>query len=284
MITSPNLANAIVKLVAADALPALLGHLLIGNLVQRDYEPVIANHGDKVSTPIPGTPRPAQVALDTHTEATFQIPDVTKAVAFPELLRAYMLPAVTVISERIERDLLGFYSQFTVNPILGIPGTPIAEDDIDAAETFLFAASPGPRSGDKFLVVDPPSYSSIRHIPGFSEYHSAGEAGLRPLVDGNVGKLNDFFVFRSPYVAVTGNENPTAHNLAFTRLAMLLASRRLPRPLPGTGAVAEYAEIGNFGIRIVMSYSPNTLAQSFTVDILYGCTVPRNDLGVQIQS
>ena len=55
--------------------------------------------------------------------------------------------------------------------------------------------------------------------------------------------------------------------------------RRLPQPLPGTGAIAEYAELGNFGMRVVMSYQPNTLAQQFTVDVLYGCGVLRNQLG-----
>ena len=34
-ITSANVANAIVKLVAADALPALMGNLVMGNLVNR---------------------------------------------------------------------------------------------------------------------------------------------------------------------------------------------------------------------------------------------------------
>jgi hypothetical protein len=38
-ITSANVANAIVKLVAVDALPALVSNLVMGNLVNRDYEP-----------------------------------------------------------------------------------------------------------------------------------------------------------------------------------------------------------------------------------------------------
>ena len=41
-ITSTNVASAIVKLVAADALPVLVGNLVMGNLVNRDYEPVLA--------------------------------------------------------------------------------------------------------------------------------------------------------------------------------------------------------------------------------------------------
>ncbi len=62
----------------------------------------------------------------------------------------------------------------------------------------------------------------------------------------------------------------TTHNLAFARDALGLVVRRLPQPLPGTGAIAEYAELGNFGMRVTMSYQPNTLAQQFTVDVLYG--------------
>jgi hypothetical protein len=60
--------------------------------------------------------------------------------------------------------------------------------------------------------------------------------------------------------------------------------RRLPQPLPGTGAVAEYAELGNFGMRVVMTYQPNTLAQQFTVDVLYGTGVLRNSFGIQVDS
>src|ERR1700680_1733058 len=51
-ITSANVANAIVKLVAADALPALVGNLVMGNLVNRDYEPTLAQAGDTVNIPI----------------------------------------------------------------------------------------------------------------------------------------------------------------------------------------------------------------------------------------
>jgi hypothetical protein len=55
IITSANVANAIVKLVAADALPALVGNLVMGNLVNRDYEPTLAQAGDTVNIPIPPT-------------------------------------------------------------------------------------------------------------------------------------------------------------------------------------------------------------------------------------
>ncbi len=300
-ITSTNVASAIVKLVAADALPALMSNLVMGNLVNRDYEPVLANSGDTVNVPIPPTlvanniaeggtvqtQNPnlgnAQIVLNSHVEATFQIPDVTKVVAVPDLLKLYMQPAVVALAEKIESDLLSLYPQFTVNAAVGTPGTAITEAVVDQAETLLFQ-SKVPSSAAKYLVVDPNTYSAMRQIPRFSEYYSAGDAGLRALVDGAVGKIKDFYVFRSQLVPRTGSGPTITHNMAFAKDAVGLVVRRLPQPLPGTGAIAEYAEIGNFGLRVVMSYHPDTLAQQFTVDVLYGCGVLRNGFGVQVNS
>jgi len=299
IITSANVATAIVKLVAVEALPALMGNLVMGNLINRDYEPVLANTGDTVNVPIPptlianniaegGTVQPqnpnlgnAQIVLNTHVEATFQIPDVTKCLAVPDLLKLYMQPAVVALAQRIETDLLGLYPQFTSNTPIGAGATPPTEATIDQAETTLFQAQV-PSSMDKYLVVDSNAYSALRQIPRFSEFYTAGEAGLRALVDGTVGKMKDFYIFRSQFVPKTGSGPVTTHNLAFTRDAIGLVIRRLPKPLPGTGAIAEYAELGNFGMRVVMSYQPNTLAQQFTVDVLYGCGVLRNGFAVQV--
>jgi hypothetical protein len=132
--------------------------------------------------------------------------------------------------------------------------------------------------------VDSNAYSTMRQIPRFSEYNSVGDAGLKAVVEGSVGKIKDFFVFRSQFVKKTGAAPTTTNNIAFTKDAIGLVVRRLPRPLPGTGAIAEYAEFGNFGMRVLMSYMPDTLAQQFTVDVLYGKGVLRNNFGVQVRS
>lgn len=298
-VTSTNVANAIVKLVAVDALPALMGNLVMGNLVNRDFEPKLNQAGDTVNVPIPpilvannlaegGTVQAqnpdlgnAQIVLNTHAEATFQIPDVTKILAVPDLLKLYMQPAVVALAERIETDLLSTYASFTANAPVGTAGTAITEATVDSAETALFQAKV-PASEPKYLVVDAATYSQLRQIARFSEFQTAGDAGLRALIDGSVGKIKDFFVFRSQFVQKTGSSPVSTHNLAFARSALGLVMRRLPQPLPGTGAIAEYAELGNFGMRVVMSYQPNTLAQQFTVDVLYGVGVLRNSFGVQV--
>jgi hypothetical protein len=294
-------ANAIVKLVAADALPALVGNLVMGNLVNRDYEPTLAQAGDTVNVPIAPqlvannlaagvavTPQDlpignAQIVLNTHAEATFQIPDVAKVLAVPDLLKVYMQPAVVAIAEKIESDLLALYAGFSANTPLGTAGTALTEALLDQAETALFQAKV-PANAPKYLIVDSNTYSQMRQIPRFSEFQTAGDAGLRAIVDGTIGKIKDFFVFRSQYVSKTGSAPVGTHNLAFCKDAIGLVVRRLPQPLPGTGAIAEYAELGNFGMRVTMSYQPNTLSQQFTVDVLYGCAILRNNFAVQVNS
>jgi hypothetical protein len=201
----------------------------------------------------------------------------------PDLLKVYMQPAVVAIAEKIESDLLNLYAGFTSNTPVGTAGTPVSEAVIDQAETSLFTAKV-PVSEPKYLIVDSNTYSAMRQIPRFSEYDKMGDAGLRAMVDGTFGKIKDFFVFRSQYVPKTGSGPVNTHNLAFCKDAIGLVIRRLPQPLPGTGAIAEYAELGNFGMRVTMSYQPNTLSQQFTVDVLYGCAVLRNNFAVQVNS
>jgi len=300
-ITSTNVAQAIVKLVAAEFLPALMGNLVMGNLVNRDFDPTLQQAGDTVNVPIPGTAVAnnlaeggsvqlqnqnlgnAAIVLNTHAESSFQIPDVTKALAVPDLIKMYMQPAIIALGEKIETDLLALYAQFTSNAIVCSAATPITESVIDNAETNLFNAKV-PSSYQKYLVVDGTTYGQLRQINRFSEYQTAAEAGVQALITGQVGKLKDFLIFRSQFVAKTGSGTVSTHNLAFAKDAIALVIRRLPQPLAGTGAVAEYAEIGNFGIRVTMSYAPNTLAQQFTCDVLYGAAKLRNEFGQQVLS
>ena len=55
--------------------------------------------------------------------------------------------------------------------------------------------------------------------------------------------------------------------------------RKLDLPMSGMGTVGAYAEYNNLAMRVLMSYNPTTLAQRFTVDLLYGvvyCLGPRS--------
>ena len=194
-ITSANVANAIVKLVAVDALPALMGNLVMGNLVNRDFEPALAQAGDTVNVPIPPalvannlaeggtvqTQNPslgnAQIVLNTHAEATFQIPDVTKVLAVPDLLQA-VHAAGGGGAGREDRERSAGPVRRASRPTRrwARRASAITEAVVDAAETALFEAKV-PASEPKYLVVDAATYSQLRQIPRFSEFQTAGDAG-----------------------------------------------------------------------------------------------------------
>jgi hypothetical protein len=282
-ITSANVAEAIVKLVAADALPALVGNLVMGNLVNRSYEADLANQGDTVNIPIPPVMAANNIAeggqVSAQSPSLGNAPDVTRVLAHPDLLNMYMMPAIISLAERIEQDLTQLYLNLTGNTSVGTGNTTITESVIDSAETALFTVKV-PDSVPKFLVCSGSTYSDLRQIQRFSEDKVSPEfAGVIP--NGIVGRLKNFYVMRSQYVQKVST---TTYNLAFARDAFALVMRMLPRPLPNTGAVAEYASLGNFGMRVVLSYAPNTLAQQFTVDCLYGVAVLRNIYGIQVLS
>src|SRR5581483_222679 len=146
--------------------------------------PILARAGDTINVPIPPvmvanniaegntvqTQNPnlgnAQIVLNTHAEATFQIPDVTKVLAVPDLLQVYMQPAVVAIAEKIETDLLNLYAGFSANTPVGTAGTPLTEAVVDAAESALFTAKVPP-SDPKYLIVNAATYSQLRQIERF---------------------------------------------------------------------------------------------------------------------
>src|SRR5260370_39729946 len=117
-----------------------------------------------------------------------------------------MQRAVVALAASIESTLLSTWSQFTANATVGTGGTTITEAVVDSAETALFSAMV-PASASKYLVVNPGTYSALRQIPRFSEFNTAGEAGLRALIEGAVGKMKDFYIFRSQFVTKTGSED-----------------------------------------------------------------------------
>jgi hypothetical protein len=300
-ITSENLAQAIVKLVAAKGLPSLVSNLVMGNLVNKDYQATLASAGDTVSVPIPGTATAnniaeggsvqaqagslgsASVVLNRHLESTFTIPDIAAVLTGAangnfNLLKYYMDPAVIAVAEAMETAILENVFNFSENAQLGAGNTPLTETVVDQLETALFNKKVPPSTA-KFLVTGSAGYSDLRNIGRFSEAQTIGSGSA--IVNGMVGKLKDINILRTQLIPTVST---TTYNLGFTPDAITLAMRQLPKPLPGTGAIAEYVEFAGFGMRVVMSYDSSTLAQQFTVDALFGTNVLRGIHGVAVLS
>jgi hypothetical protein len=129
-IVSENVALAITKLVSSRVLPALVSNLVMGNIVNRDYEGTEFSVGNVVNIPIApplaanniaetGTVTGqavslgnAQVTLNSHVESSFIIPDVTRVLTNVNLIDLYANSAMIALAEKIESDLFSLYVNF----------------------------------------------------------------------------------------------------------------------------------------------------------------------------
>jgi len=116
-------------------------------------------------------------------------------------VKMYMQPAMVALAERVETDLLNLYSRFTASGPLGIGGTALTEAVIDQAETALFTAKV-PTSEPKYLVCIRRRTRSAHDRP----VHRSRQGGpLAQAIDtGVLGRIKDFFVYRSQFVVQTG--------------------------------------------------------------------------------
>jgi hypothetical protein len=206
-------------------------------------------------------------------------------------LGLYTQSAIIAIAEQIETDLLSTYGQFNFNSSTGSANTALTEATLDTTETELFTAKI-PQGAPKICVVSGTAYGQLRQIARFNEFQMTGPSGQpSPMITGQLaaaaqasgaaGTVKGFTIFRSQYVQKVST---TTNNLCFHRDALALVMRTLPLPMPGTGAIGAYASFGNFGMRIIMSYTPSQLQQQFTVDAVYGVGVLRNNFGVLMLS
>src|SRR3982751_4467380 len=208
-ITSENLAHAILKLLAVRALPILRPNFVMGGLVTRDFDTAFAQAGDVITVQTPPTmtaniisetgtvttqnpsPGNTELVLDTHAEASFQIPDVTKAIGDPSgaLLNMYLEPAVVALATKIETDLLSQYARFTRNTAIGSAATALTENSIDSAEETLFTALV-PESQRRILIVGASGYSDLRKIARFTEVDKIGSG--ESIRTAQIGRIKNF--------------------------------------------------------------------------------------------
>jgi hypothetical protein len=298
-ITSENAINAIMKLLAEQALELLDGTLIMGNLINRNFEAAVMQQGEVVNVPIPPIMQAvnlaeggdmtnqvsslgnAQVVLNTHCAVPFQIGDIAKVLSSRDLAKMYLNSAILAVAERVETDIMNCYALFTDQTKIG-GAAAIDEGKVDDAETALFNVRV-PQAEPKYLIVNSGTYSDIRMLPKFSEADKIGPGTAEVAIkEGFVGRLKGLNIFRSHFVQATAG--PLVHNIAFARDALALVTRQMPAPPPGTGTIAEYANKGGFGMRILMSYNHMGLGTQFSVDTLFGVGPLRNNFGIHVET
>jgi hypothetical protein len=315
-ITSVEVAQVILKQVAAQALTRLKANTCMTTLVNRDYEAKLASAGDTITVGIPSlfqvynladgnavqkqnpSMDKTQIVLNQHKYVSFQITDVAELFTPINVKTTNLGQAIANLAEAIDQSIISAaYAGFTANLPVGAYNSAATEATILAAREGLVRAK-APKSSPKFMVVDPGFYTDLLGIARFTEMQTRGQAEAAggsnafgmdvgggngsAIAFGGVGKIHGFVVFENQMVPVT-NSNET-HNIAFTPDAIIFAQRKLPVAPPGMGVVQTFVEEDGMAIRLTMNYNADILGSQITIDTLYGVGIGRNQFGMEVRS
>lgn len=296
-ITKTEADGFIPEIWAATALGALKANTVMLQLVDRNFESLIANYGDIINVPRRGTlsvnDKAANTAITLQTpsadtipltlnkykEVSFLVEDIAKAQANQDIINGYVTDAMIVMAEQIESDILALYSGFSTTPLDARTGSGgITVNTIIEADR-LFNKAKVPQQG-RAIVWNEDAKSEILKIAQFTnaQYDPANATALQAAT---LGPKYGFTHYMSQLVPTTGGE---VKNLAFHRNAIMFATRPLPAPPSGTGVVSSVMSEDGMGIRVMYGYDIRYKGMVVSLDMLYGVAEQRDAFGLVIRS
>ena len=293
-IDQSNAVQSFLSLIAADAADVLVGNLQMGRLVNRNYDKLVAEQGQKVSIKIPPimtssnlaeggslafqAPEPgfAEVTLAYHRVVAFSVSDMAKVLRGDMAVKDYVTPSMVALAEDVERDILSQYAFLAQTA--GSSSSAISESAIDAAEKQL-AINKVPESMTRWCAMHPDPYSTLRNVSRLSEMQTIGSGDA--IITGQVGRLKNVNIFRSQY-AIKDSSN-VYHSPVFVPDAFVLVTRPMPRATLATVTMLDVSYRG-FNFRLTATFNHNQMAENISLDMLYGVGVFRPNFGVDMVS
>lgn len=298
-ITTTEAGPAIPEFWLAEALGRLNNHMVMGRLVRRDADNVIAEEGDTINIIKRGaltvrdksegvdvtadSPANTKVAvvLNSHKYVAWNLEDNASAKAIDAALD-YVADGMGQLAEAIEADLMALYAQVATS--VGAAGTDLTEATVLAARKALNDQK-APMTG-RNLIVSTKDEIALLQIDKFSRADAKGDDG-DTLREASLGRLYGLDVYTSQLTPVVAGAPDATHNLAFHGNAFMLASRPLAPPDPSTGAVGTIMVDPDLGIamRYTRQWDSNRLQTKHVLDVLYGVkAIDEDRLAVDVLS
>lgn len=285
---------------ARETLRFLRNYLVIGRLVNRDYQSQLSQFGHTVNIPLPpslaaqmktkGVPvtftevgaSSIPVVLDKHIVTAFQVDDVEAAQTNVSVMANYGTASAIAIATEIEGYLLKRYVDAA--SAVGTPGTVFAKGNLLKARTRLNTART-PLLEPRVAILSSKDMEGI--LDNLSNSNAGAMFGERAeLREGAVGRLYGFDLFESNMAPEVPGTPLVTHGMAFHRDALTMVNRRLPDPPDGTGVRTATVQDEGTGlaIRVMMSYDHAHFTQKVTYDLLIGAKTIRPEFMVDLQS
>ncbi|MGI6878829.1 P22 phage major capsid protein family protein [Microbacterium sp. gxy059] len=277
------------SVIARAALATLYENTVAAQLVHRDYDSeFVGAVGDTITIREPAvfeaeefdadtginiqdaTENGIPVRLNHHADVSFAVSSRQRTLELADFRAQLLNPAMEAISQKIDRDVLGFRNDITkevgteAGSLWDEPDALVqagVELDVDSVPEVNRRAIVGPRTRGKWLSND-----LIKRAD-----RSGSTAGLR---QGSIG--SDVFGFSAymsqnigqPPAAPEPGQPTTEVSVAFHRTAAALVTRQLELPMGAQDAAIE--GYNGFGIRVVFDYDIAKKKDIVSLDVLYG--------------
>ncbi len=212
------------QLWAQESLAILEENMIAANLINRDFEPVLAKFGDIVHTRRPGefvgarktnadpvtiqdvTSTDVQVPLNQHIHVSFMIKDGEESKAMQDLVQTYMAPAMLAQARFIDKMVLGQYPQFLANGYGSLGGlvNGNVKDRILGVRNILNVNKAYVDARN--LILTPSTETTFLGLAEFTQAQNVGDSGqaLQNAFLGRKFGFNNYMDQNMPDVA-TGN-------------------------------------------------------------------------------
>ena len=285
---------------AQEVLSHLKSNLVLGRLINRDYDNQLAQNGDTINVPLPPSltagdktagsavtytavsASTTPVVLNKHKYVAFQVDDIAKMQSRPDVIAEYGKSAGIALAEAVESAIFAEYANFSVSA--GTGGTDLAKSVLLTARKDLMDAKV-PVTDSRFAVI---STKDAENLLSDLSTSNAGAlfADKTPLRDGSIGRLYGFDVFESQLAPVVAGSPNVTHGVAGHRDAVVLVTRPLTPPPAGTGVVSTVVTDPDIRIalRVMLGFDQTNMQQNVTYDVLFGTKTVRSAFAVDLQS
>lgn len=286
-------------IIAQKCLQRLPSYLNLARTVSKDSDWAVANVGDKIQVPITGavsakdkvsgsnftkqnpTGTNVEVTLDTHKEVTFTIDDVTKVFDNQDVQQRYADDGAIALAEAIETSLLNLHSGISNTVTWNRTSATTIDASMLAIRKF-FTEQKVPKTEQKYFYCDSTIYNDLLGTDKFSRYDATGQQGQ--ITNAQMIRAYGLEVWESQLVPTSGS--PVAyHNLAYTKNALVLATRALPSPQGFGGNFAVINDpLTGVTLRVLFWYNADLGAHQLTIDVLYGVKILDQRRIVEVES
>lgn len=296
-----NTTNAVFipTIIAQKCIQRFPAFLNLARTVSRDSDWATATQGQTIQIPKTGavvandkvagnnftkqnpTGTNVSVTLNKHKEVTITIDDVTKVLENQDTQQRYADDGAIALAESVETALAQLHPSLT-NTITFNRSSATTIDTSMLLIRKFFTDQKVPQLEQRYLYVDGTMFNDLLSVDKYTRYDARGDAGA--ITEGQIIRTYGIEIHESQMIETTGS--PVAyHNLAYTKNALVVASRPLPTPVGfgGKYAVINDPSIG-LSLRTLFWYNADLGAHQLTLELLFGVAVIDQRRIVEVES